>query len=189
MNLYWQPKTANHSGKKHRDCNVKATLNKSLRMGAPWFGMGCKAQTAAMARICNAADRPKQGCARRKGLVQRCLNNDDNDDDRRHQKLARIRHIHHLQRSLVPYGSAGHVPSTSRGLRIKASNCPPRGCCGHRSWPMWRDQSSSCLSPFSFYRYIERLCLHVTRASSTFWLIIEDLSVATISFEEIPPKE
>ena len=26
----------------------------------------------AMARICNAADRPKQGCARREGLDQRC---------------------------------------------------------------------------------------------------------------------
>jgi hypothetical protein len=27
----------------------------------------------AMARICNAADRPKRGCGRREGLVQRCL--------------------------------------------------------------------------------------------------------------------
>jgi hypothetical protein len=47
-------------------------------MGAPWFGMGCEAQTAAIAgaiaRICNAADRPKQGCARREELVQRRLN-------------------------------------------------------------------------------------------------------------------
>ena len=37
--------------------------------------MGCKAQTTAIAvavaRICNAADRPKQGCAVREGLVQR----------------------------------------------------------------------------------------------------------------------
>ena len=55
----------------------KATLNKSPRWRAPWFGMGCKAQTAAIAaaiaRMCNAADRPKQGCAAREGLVQRCL--------------------------------------------------------------------------------------------------------------------
>jgi hypothetical protein len=40
--------------------------------------MGCKAQNAAiavaMARLCNAADRPKRGCAAREGLVQRCLN-------------------------------------------------------------------------------------------------------------------
>ena len=39
--------------------------------------MGCKAQTTAIAvaiaRICNAADRPKQRCAVREGLVQRCL--------------------------------------------------------------------------------------------------------------------
>ena len=46
---------------------LKATLNKSPQWRAPWFGMGCKAQTAAIAvaiaRICNAADRPKQGCA------------------------------------------------------------------------------------------------------------------------------
>jgi hypothetical protein len=37
--------------------------------------MGCKAQTAAiaqaMARICNAADRPKPGCAGREGVIQR----------------------------------------------------------------------------------------------------------------------
>ena len=55
----------------------KATLNKSPQWRAPWFGMGCKAQTTAIAvaiaRICNAADRPKQGCAVREGLVQRCL--------------------------------------------------------------------------------------------------------------------
>ena len=55
---------------------VRATLNKSSRVWAPWFGMGCKAKTTAiapaMARICNAADRPKQGCARRKELDQRC---------------------------------------------------------------------------------------------------------------------
>jgi hypothetical protein len=40
------------------------------------FGMGCKAQSAAiapaMASICNAADRPNQGCAAREGLIQRC---------------------------------------------------------------------------------------------------------------------
>ena len=40
--------------------------------------MGCKAQTTAIAvaiaRICNAADRPKQGCAVREGFVQRCPN-------------------------------------------------------------------------------------------------------------------
>jgi hypothetical protein len=30
---------------------AKAALNKSLRMGAPWFGMGCKARTAAIARF------------------------------------------------------------------------------------------------------------------------------------------
>jgi len=57
---------------------AKATLNKSPRWRAPWFGMGCKAQATAMAvaiaRICNAADRPKQGCAVREGLVQRCPN-------------------------------------------------------------------------------------------------------------------
>ena len=56
---------------------VGAMLNKSLRWRAPWFGMGCKAQTTAiaeaMARICNAADRPKQGCATRTGLVQHRL--------------------------------------------------------------------------------------------------------------------
>jgi|GEM_PF-3583500 len=38
--------------------------------------MGCKAQTAAiaaaMARICNAADRPRYGCAAREGLNQHC---------------------------------------------------------------------------------------------------------------------
>ena len=40
-------------------------LNKSSRVWAPWFGMGCKAHnhshSPAMARICKAADRPKQG--------------------------------------------------------------------------------------------------------------------------------
>jgi hypothetical protein len=34
--------------------------------------MGCKAQTAAMARVVNDADRPQPGCAAREGLVQRC---------------------------------------------------------------------------------------------------------------------
>ena len=38
--------------------------------------MGCKAQTTAIAvaiaRICNVADRPKQWCAVREGLVRRC---------------------------------------------------------------------------------------------------------------------
>jgi hypothetical protein len=52
-------------------------LNKLLRMGALWFGTGRKAQTAAIpggiARICNAADFPKPGFARRKGLVQHGL--------------------------------------------------------------------------------------------------------------------
>ena len=46
-------------------------------MRAFWFGMDCKAQTAkipkGIARICNAAGRPKQRCARREGLFQRCL--------------------------------------------------------------------------------------------------------------------
>ena len=59
-----------------RHDGIMATLNKSPWMRAPRFGMGCKAQTAAiaraMARICNAADRPNRGCARREGLVQRC---------------------------------------------------------------------------------------------------------------------
>ncbi|GAB4204798.1 MAG: hypothetical protein Fur0019_06020 [Tibeticola sp.] len=56
----------------------KATLNKSPRWRAPDRGMGCEAQTAslpaAMARICNEADRPQPGCAAREGLVQRCPN-------------------------------------------------------------------------------------------------------------------
>ena len=55
---------------------LKATLIKSPRVRAPRFGMGCKAQTTAiataMARICNAADRPKRGCATREGLDQGC---------------------------------------------------------------------------------------------------------------------
>ncbi|MDR2990779.1 MAG: Sua5/YciO/YrdC/YwlC family protein, partial [Burkholderiaceae bacterium] len=40
--------------------NTRATLNKSTRVGAPGFGMGCEAQSAAMpggiASICNEAD-------------------------------------------------------------------------------------------------------------------------------------
>ncbi|HET9646395.1 MAG TPA: hypothetical protein VFP68_24250, partial [Burkholderiaceae bacterium] len=56
---------------------MKATPNESPRCHAPRFGMGCKAQNGAiavaMASICNAADRPKRGCASREGLVQRCL--------------------------------------------------------------------------------------------------------------------
>ena len=40
------------------------------------MGMGCKARSAAIAEaiasICNAADRRRQGCAAREGLVQRC---------------------------------------------------------------------------------------------------------------------
>jgi hypothetical protein len=52
-------------------------LNKSLQMRTPWFGMGCKAQTAAMpediARICDAADRPKQRCARFEPAVSQGL--------------------------------------------------------------------------------------------------------------------
>jgi len=55
-----------------------ATLNKSARVGAPGFGMGCEAQSAAIpdgiASICNEADRPKPGYADREGLVQRCPN-------------------------------------------------------------------------------------------------------------------
>jgi len=55
-----------------------ATLNKSPRVVAPGFGMGCEAQTAAIpsgiARICNEADRPNTGCDDRAGLVQRCPN-------------------------------------------------------------------------------------------------------------------
>jgi hypothetical protein len=53
-----------------------APLNKSPRWRAPSLWMGCKAQTAAIAhaiaRICNAADRRRVGCATREGLVQRC---------------------------------------------------------------------------------------------------------------------
>ena len=30
---------------------AKAMLNKSSRVGAPWFGMGCKAQTTAIAQL------------------------------------------------------------------------------------------------------------------------------------------
>lgn len=55
---------------------ARAMLNKSPRYGASCMGMGCKTQTAAIpcgiARICNAADRPRQGCAVREGLVQHC---------------------------------------------------------------------------------------------------------------------
>ena len=54
----------------------KATLNKPARVGAPGFGMGCEAQSAAIpagiASICNEADRPNPRCASRVGLVQRC---------------------------------------------------------------------------------------------------------------------
>ncbi|RPE72686.1 putative repeat protein (TIGR03837 family) [Tibeticola sediminis] len=57
----------------------KATLNKFPRWRAPGRGMGCEAQTAAiaaaMARIGNDADRPQPGCATREGLVQRCPKN------------------------------------------------------------------------------------------------------------------
>lgn len=53
----------------------EATLSKSCRWAAPRVGMGCKAQTAAIAqataRICNAADHPRRGCSTRQGLVQR----------------------------------------------------------------------------------------------------------------------
>ena len=56
---------------------AKATLNESARVGAPGFGMGCEAQSAAIpggiASICNEADRPKPECADRDGLIQRCL--------------------------------------------------------------------------------------------------------------------
>ena len=55
---------------------TKATLDKSARIDAPGFGMGCEAQSAAIpegiASICNEADRPKPGCDSRDGLVQRC---------------------------------------------------------------------------------------------------------------------
>jgi len=54
----------------------RATLNKSARIGAPDFGTGCEAQSAALpegiASICNEADRPKPGYDNRDGLVQRC---------------------------------------------------------------------------------------------------------------------
>jgi len=43
----------------------REALNKSSGKQAPWFGMECKAQTAAIAvaiaRICNAADHPNPG--------------------------------------------------------------------------------------------------------------------------------
>lgn len=57
-----------------------ATLSKSPWIGKPWFEMPCKAQSTAiavavaMASICNAAGRSKQGFDGREGLVQRCLN-------------------------------------------------------------------------------------------------------------------
>uniref|UniRef100_E6PVS5 Uncharacterized protein n=1 Tax=mine drainage metagenome TaxID=410659 RepID=E6PVS5_9ZZZZ len=45
--------------------------------------MGCKAQTTAiaqaMARICNAADRPRRGCDAHAGLVQRRPNSAEAD--------------------------------------------------------------------------------------------------------------
>ncbi|MBU6467245.1 MAG: hypothetical protein KGQ30_11070, partial [Burkholderiales bacterium] len=50
---------------------IKATLNKPARCSTPWIGMGCKAQTtaiaAAIARVCNAADRPEPGMRRARG--------------------------------------------------------------------------------------------------------------------------
>jgi NAD(P)H-hydrate repair Nnr-like enzyme with NAD(P)H-hydrate dehydratase domain len=50
-------------------------LHNPARVGAPGFGMGCKAQSAAIpggiASICNAADRPKPGCAGRDRVMQR----------------------------------------------------------------------------------------------------------------------
>jgi len=53
----------------------KEALNDSSCMRAPDIGMGRKAQTAAIAvaiaRICSAADRPRPGCKRREGIVQR----------------------------------------------------------------------------------------------------------------------
>ncbi|MDR2153737.1 MAG: hypothetical protein LBE78_01725 [Burkholderiaceae bacterium] len=61
-----------------RDCTARfrATLNKSARAGAPVFGMGCEAQSAAIpcgiATFAFDADRPSTGCASRDGLVQRC---------------------------------------------------------------------------------------------------------------------
>src|SRR5262245_1348817 len=64
----------NTSTKSYR---FKATLNKSPRVGAPRFAMGCKAQSAAIpvgiASICNAADRLKRGWAGCKGLGSSCL--------------------------------------------------------------------------------------------------------------------
>ncbi len=45
----------------------------STRRGAGWIGMGCKAQTTdiavAMARICNAADRPRPRLHAREEIV------------------------------------------------------------------------------------------------------------------------
>lgn len=55
---------------------AKATPHPFPRCSAPWFGMVCKAPSAAIAAaiasICNAAERPKQGCAAREGRVRRC---------------------------------------------------------------------------------------------------------------------
>jgi len=57
---------------------AREPLNDPERVGAPGFGMGCKAQSTAiagaMASICNAADRPKPGCAGRDRVVQRFPN-------------------------------------------------------------------------------------------------------------------
>jgi DNA ligase (NAD+) len=58
------------TGKRERE-----SLSESARAGAPGFGMGCEAQSAAIpsgiASICNEADRPDPGCASREGLAQR----------------------------------------------------------------------------------------------------------------------
>ncbi|MDR2991310.1 MAG: HAMP domain-containing protein [Burkholderiaceae bacterium] len=51
-----------------------AMPNESARAGAPGFGMGCEAQSAAIptgiASICNEADRPNPGCDSRDRLIQ-----------------------------------------------------------------------------------------------------------------------
>ena len=56
---------------------LKATLNKSPRERKVLIGDGMQGEnwshSPAMARIFNAADRPKRGLAIREGLVQRCL--------------------------------------------------------------------------------------------------------------------
>ena len=58
-------------------CAFRATLNKfpQMRSAPIWDALqgANRSHSPAMARICNAAGRPKRGAARREGLVQRCL--------------------------------------------------------------------------------------------------------------------